>query len=184
MSDHTNTLEALDVGESSSVVDIIDQLEEMVTSGRRLPFSASVVVNEDETLELIDRARLGLPDELVRARHTVAERDRLLEAAEREAEDLLERARDEAQRLQAEAEDRAAAMVSDHEVLRGAHERADAVVGEADQTAATTRREADAYAREVMEELDVHLTRALSTVRKGLEALPRHDPKARKRGKL
>jgi len=33
-----------------TVIDLVDQLEELVSTGRRVPFTAGVVVNEDELL--------------------------------------------------------------------------------------------------------------------------------------
>ena len=33
-----------------TVIDLVDQLEELVSTGRRVPFTAGVVVNEDEVL--------------------------------------------------------------------------------------------------------------------------------------
>ncbi|HKR98656.1 MAG TPA: hypothetical protein VJU79_03985, partial [Candidatus Dormibacteraeota bacterium] len=77
-------------------VTLIDALEELLSSGRRLPFSASVVVNEDEALDLVDRVRLALPDDLVAARHLVEDRDRIVAAAEQEAEAIVARAEEEA----------------------------------------------------------------------------------------
>jgi len=156
-----------------SVVKAIDELEELVTTGRRVPFSSNVVVNEDETLELIDRARLGLPEEVVRARHTLDERERILAASEEEAAAIIERAQQDAHAIVTEAENQAQKLVSEHEILRLAQERADALLMEAEDKAGSTNREADAYAREVMEELEQHLARYHATVRKGLQALPK-----------
>jgi cell division septum initiation protein DivIVA len=151
----------------------MDELEELVTTGRRVPFSANVVVNEDETLELIDRARLGLPDEVVRARHTILERERILSATATEAHAMVDRAQQDAHAIVAEAEAQAKKMLEGHELLRLAQERADALIAEAEAKADHISREADNYAREVMQDLEEHLGRAHGTVRKGLQALPR-----------
>ena len=159
--------------DESSVVDLIDAIEEMVVSGRRVPFSSNVVLNEDDTLELIDRARLGLPNELVRARHTLGERETILEHAHVDARAVVERAQADAHAIITEAETRARQMVEEHEILRTASERAEAILEEAEATAHQVRLDADLYAREVMEELDTRLTKSLVTVRKGLETLPK-----------
>ncbi len=75
-----------------TVIDLVDQLEELVSTGRRVPFTAGVVVNEDEVLELIDRTRLALPDELTQARHLLEDQRRVLVDADQEAERILTRA--------------------------------------------------------------------------------------------
>jgi len=159
--------------EQLPVLAVVDELEELVTTARRVPLSASVMVNEDEVLELVDRIRLALPGELVQARHLAEDRDRMIATAEREAEQLLSRAEHEAERLVRDASERAASMVAAHELTRQARAHAEAAAAEAEGRAAMVRSEADSYAREVMAKLEEQLGRALATVRKGIEALPR-----------
>jgi len=170
----------MEVHEPVSVLELVDQLEDVVTAARRLPLSANVVVNEDETLELVDRIRLGLPDELVQARHTLEDRERIIATAEEEAERTLRHAEEEAERLLRESGDRAAALVAEHAVTAQARAHADALVAEAEERASVTRAEADTYARDVMLRLEEHLMRAVTTVRKGIETLP-VPPDARRR---
>src|ERR1700688_4720548 len=93
-----------------TVIDLVDQLEELVSTGRRVPFTAGVVVNEDELLELIDRTRLGLPDELMQARHLLEDQRRVVVEAEQEAERILSRAETESARPVAAAVGHAAGM--------------------------------------------------------------------------
>ncbi len=168
-------------GIDPTVIDLIDQLEELVSSGRRVPFTAGVVVNEDEALELIDRARLGLPDELTQARHLLEDRHRVVDEAEQESERILARAEAEAQRLVDDAEARAGVLVGEHEIAEQARAHAATVLAEADERAAKTCAEADAYAREVMLRLEDQLMRAATTVRKGIDALPAPGKPPKKR---
>ena len=161
-----------DAPASHSVVELVDQLEDVVSTARRLPLSASVVVNEDETLELVDRIRLGLPDELVQARHTLQDRERILTTAEEEADRMLSQAEQQAERLIREATERATSILAEHTLTEQARAHADTVVTEAEARAATVQHEADAYARDVMASLEDHLVRALATVRRGIETLP------------
>jgi vacuolar-type H+-ATPase subunit H len=164
-----------------TVIDLVDQLEELASTGRRVPFTAGVVINEDEILELIDRIRLGLPDELVQARHLVEDQQRALAESGQEAERILSRAETEAQRLVDEAVARAGAMVGDHEITDQARAHAATLLAEAEERAAKTCADADAYARDVMVRLEDHLMRAATTVRKGIEALPVEAGAKRKR---
>lgn len=166
---------------TDAVVELIDQLEELVSSGRRLPFSASIVVNEDEVLDLVDRVRVALPDDLVQSRHLLEDRQRIVATAEQEAEAVLAAAEAEGRRLVAEAEERASALTAESEIIAQANRRAEAVVAEAETQAAVIREEADVYARNVMQQLEGHLGRALATVQKGIETLP--GPDARRRRK-
>jgi vacuolar-type H+-ATPase subunit H len=168
-------------GIDPGVIDLMDQLEELVSTGRRVPFTAGVVVNEDEALELIDRARLGLPDELTQARHLLEDRHRVVDDAEQESERILARAEADAQRLVDEAEARAGMMVGEHEIVEQARAQAVTVLAEAEERAAKTCAEADAYAREVMLRLEDQLMRAATTVRKGIDTLPASAKPPRKR---
>ena len=192
-----------DPGSGPTVIDLVDQLEELVTTGRRVPFTTGIVVNEDEVLELIDRTRLGLPDELVQARHLLEDQRRVLADAREEAEHILGRAEDEASRvldeanaqrgvvigeahsradaLLAEAQAHVSAMVSEHAIVEHAHEHAATVLAEAEERAAQTCTDADAYAREVMLRLEEQLMRQATTVRKGIDALQVEGGQRKKR---
>jgi vacuolar-type H+-ATPase subunit H len=165
----------------TTVIDLVDRLEELVSTGRRVPFTAGVVVNEDEVLELIDRTRLGLPDELMQARHLLEDQRRVLVEAEQESERILTRAETEVARIVGEAEARARVMLGDHAIAEQAREHAATILAEAEERAAKTCSEADAYAREVMLRLEDQLMRAATTVRKGIDALPAEGGSRRKR---
>jgi cell division septum initiation protein DivIVA len=169
--------------EAVSVLALVDQLEELVGSARRVPLSASVVVNEDDALELIDRIRLGLPEELLQARQRLEDSGRIVAGAEEEAERVLRRAEQEAEKLIHEAGDRATALVGKNAVTEQARDRAAALIAEAEAQAAAVRVEADAYARDVMVRLEEELFRLVSTIRKGIETLPAGEPPKRGRRK-
>ncbi len=168
--------------ELGTVVDIVDTLEELVGAARRLPFTPSVVVNEEEILELVDRIRVALPDDLVSARHTLDERDQILERAEHEVADVTARAEEEAARLVREATAQAAQLVDEHAIVTSATEQARALLADAEQHGLAQRAAADDYAREVMQRLEEQLERWLATVREGLNSLPQPPaPRGRRR---
>lgn len=162
----------VDVQETQSVLELMEVLEDMVASARRVPLSGSVVVNEDELLELVDRIRLGLPDQLVEAQHTVDDGQQILTGAREQAEQALSAAEHESQRMVHDAREQASALVSQHHIVTQAQAQADSLLADAEERAATVRHEADAYARDVMSHLEEQLARALHTVRRGLETLP------------
>jgi hypothetical protein len=167
--------------EIGTVMDIVDTLEELLGGARRLPFTPSVVVNEEEILELVDRIRVALPDDLMSARHTLDERDQMLERVQREIAGATGRAEEEAARVLREAQAQAAALVEEHVILRTASDKARALVADAEQHAAAQRSAADDYAREVMHRLEEQLDRWLATVREGLQTLPQPPESARGR---
>lgn len=165
-----------------SVIDLLDQLEGLVVNGRRVMFTPSVMVNEEDVLDIVDRARMDLPDEIKRARWTVENQQRLVaeaeaaasglrDAAQREAEAVVAAARAEAERVSREAAARAEQMIAETEVMRAAQVRAEATLRGAAEESMRIRTDAEAYAREVMEGLAAHLDKVMATVRRGLETL-------------
>ncbi len=62
------------------VLFLLDRLEEILTTGFRVPMSARTMIDEQEALDIIEQMRLALPKELERARQTIAERDHQIAA--------------------------------------------------------------------------------------------------------
>ena len=61
------------------------QIREIVDTARTMPMSASVLVNREETLEIVDDALRSLPEELRHARWLLKEREEYLTQARRDA---------------------------------------------------------------------------------------------------
>ena len=56
---------------------LLDTLEDLLENGRGLPFSAKVIVDKEEMLDLIKEIRIKLPDELKQAKWVKEERERI-----------------------------------------------------------------------------------------------------------
>jgi F0F1-type ATP synthase membrane subunit b/b' len=125
-----------------------------------MPMSASVLVNREETLELIDEALGVLPDELRHARWLLKERDEFLAQARRDAEDIAEAGRVQAER-----------MVERTEVAREARRVAQQVMSTAEADARRLRHEAEDYIDQKLAAFEVVLERTMQTVQKGREQL-------------
>ena len=78
---------------------LLEQLRDLVEGARTMPMSASVLVNRDEAVELINRALGSLPAELRHARWLLKERQEYLTTAQRESGELVESARVQAERM-------------------------------------------------------------------------------------
>ncbi|MEN9935755.1 MAG: hypothetical protein RLZZ387_2334 [Chloroflexota bacterium] len=121
----------------------------MLAEGKRVPFSGRLLIDEDRVLDIIDRMRVAVPEELRQARRVIDEQERLLgEAHERvrqalEEEGLLAAVETERQRLLVQAEQEAIAI----------------------------RAGADDYARQVLEELEQRLAKLSTSVQNGLKEL-------------
>jgi dsDNA-specific endonuclease/ATPase MutS2 len=139
-----------------SLLRLRDQLE----TARSVPMSASVMVNRDDLLLLVDDAVTGLPEELRQARWLLKEREEFLAKARREAEDIIDAGRAQAER-----------MVERTEVVREARRRAQQVVDDAEAQARALKHEAEDYIDQKLASFEVVLDRTMQAVHKGRERL-------------
>jgi len=139
---------------------ILLRVRELIETARTMPMSASVLVNKDEVLELVDDSIDALPEELRRARWLLKEREEFLGQARREADELVDAARAQAER-----------MVERTEIAREARRHAQAVVDDADAHARQLKHEAEDYIDQKLASFEVVLDRTLQAVHKGRERL-------------
>lgn len=130
--------------------DLIDEMEDALAEGRRLPFSGGrLLVDEERILDIIDRMRVAIPEEHKRARRIVQEQERLI----------------------AEAQARVQQVLDERGLLEAVNAERARLLQQAEQEAALVRAGADDYARQVLEELDDRLTKLVTSVRNGLSEL-------------
>jgi len=141
------------------------QIREIIDTARTMPMSASVLVNREETLEIVDDALHSLPEELRHARWLLKEREEYLAQARRDAEDIVEAARVQAER-----------MVERTEVAREARRVAQQVISHAEADSRRLRHEAEDYIDQKLAAFEVVLDRTMQTVQKGRERLQVHAP--------
>src|SRR5579864_9227360 len=99
--------------EPVDVLYLLDQLEEVLGAGSRVPLTSRTLVDEPEILDIIDQIRLSIPEEIKAAKRLTEERDQLLSAARVEADRILQ-----------EADAQAAERVGEHHLVRSAEARA------------------------------------------------------------
>jgi cell division septum initiation protein DivIVA len=128
---------------------LIDEIEEVLAQGRRVPFSGRLLVDEEKVLDIIDRMRVAVPDELKQARRVVAEQERLINEARARVQQALE----------------------EQGLLAAIEEERDRLLAQAEQEAQAIRGGADEYARQVLEELQDRLAKLLSSVQRGIGEL-------------
>jgi F0F1-type ATP synthase membrane subunit b/b' len=142
---------------------VLLHLRALLEEARQMPLSASVMVNRDQMLELVDAGLALLPTELKEARWLLRERDEYLARAQREAEALIEAGRVRAER-----------MVERTEVVREARRAAERIVDEAEDAARKLKHEAEDYVDQKLAAFEVVLERTTATVKKGRERLQVH----------
>lgn len=132
-----------------------------------MPLSASVLVNQEEVLELLEAAQAELPEEIKQARWVVKDREELLTKARRDGEAIVEKGHQER-----------AHLVSQQEVVRAAQEEVERVLAEAREQARQMRLEAEDYVDAKLAQFEIalgktqqELGRSMAQVRRGRDKL-------------
>jgi vacuolar-type H+-ATPase subunit H len=116
------------------VLVLLDQLEDLVSVGRRMPFGR-VMVEEEEFLGILDQIRSAVPREIRQAQRVVEDRADIITAAQHEAAKILDMARSQAEYI-----------ISEQGILNEARQRGEEYLREVEQQRRRTMGEIDSYA--------------------------------------
>lgn len=122
-----------------TVIQLLDELEEILDSSRVVPFSNKVSVDKEEIYDIIGEIRLKLPNELKQSKWVLEERNKILIDAQKEADEIVKN-----------AEERMNRMIDDNEVTKRAYEQASAIIDSAKKTSKDMRIGAMEYAENVL----------------------------------
>jgi len=142
------------------ILHLVDRLEELFNVSRSVPFTHSVIVDEDRMLDIIDQMRVTIPDEIKKAQQLLAQRDRMLAQAQEEANRTLAIAREKGEKI-----------IDQDSVVEAAKERANAIIAQAERDSDNIRKDADSYTLQTLADLELELERVLGQVRNGVRAL-------------
>ena len=143
---------------------LLRRAADLIGGARPMPLSASVMINRDEVLELIEEGIARLPEELRSARWLLKEREEFLAKVQREGDDILDAARARAER-----------MVQRTEVVKAAEQRARSIVEAAEASARRMRHEVEDFCDQKLAQFEIVLERTTKMVQAGrakLQATP------------
>lgn len=129
-----------------SVLQLLDELEEILDNSRAVPFSNKVSVDKEEIYDIISEIRVRLPNELKQSKWVVEERNKILIDAQKEADEIVK-----------SAEDRVVRLVEDNEVTKKAYDQAAAIIDSAKKTAKEMRLGAVEYSESMLSEAESKL---------------------------
>lgn len=152
--------EAIELGSLNEAEKLLDRATQHVATARAMPMSASVMINRDELLDLLEGTQERLPEELKAARWLLKEREEFLARTRREGDDIVEAARA-----------RAARMVQRSEVVAEAERRARRIVDEAESNARTIRMQCEDFCDQRLAQFEIVLERTMKMVTAGREHL-------------
>ena len=150
---------------AADVETLLNRVADLIGNARPMPLSASVMVNRDEVLELVEETVARLPEELRAARWLLREREEFLAKVQREGDEILEAARVRAER-----------MVQRTEVVRSAQQEARRTIDDADAEARRLRHEAEDFCDQRLAQFEIVLDRITKTVQAGRARLQASIP--------
>lgn len=142
------------------ILHLIDRLEELFNESRAVPFTHTVMVDEDRMLDIIDQMRISIPEEIKKSQQLTSQRDRVLAQAQEEANRTLALAREKGDQL-----------IERDSIVQSAQARAEAIIEQARLEVEKLKREADDYSLNTLQQMEVEMERALMQVRNGVKAL-------------
>jgi hypothetical protein len=146
---HRSDVVARREGSTIELDQLIDEIEDILAQGRRVPFSGRLLVDEEKLLDIIDRMRVAVPEELKQARRVIAEQERLI----------------------GEAQARVQAALQEQGLLAAIEAERARLLDQAEREAVGIRNGADDYAHQVLEELQIRLGKLQASVQNGLGEL-------------
>jgi hypothetical protein len=144
-----------------SVYRVLDKLEACIHEGTWLP-AGYRILSEERLVELLEKIRASLPEEVGRAKLIAKDHDRMLRVAQEKAQAIVE-----------EAASKHEELVDQNEVVARARATADTVLRDAEEQVRRIREGADRYAADVLAEMENRLSGALGAIRKGRDMLQR-----------
>jgi F0F1-type ATP synthase membrane subunit b/b' len=142
------------------ILHLVDRLEELFNESRSIPFTHSVIVDEDRMLDIIDQMRVSIPEEIKKSQQLLAQRDRILAQAQEEANRTLALAREKGEQI-----------IERDAIVQAAQARAEEIIAQARIDGDASRHEADEYVLDTLTNLEVELDRSLTQVRNGIRTL-------------
>jgi len=137
---------------------LLDRLEELVTKSPR--FAGRNLVPADDVMELLDKIRFALPEEIRQAESLMEQREEYIRQASAEAE-----------RIRLEVENYVNENVTEHIIVQKAQEEAEKIVRNAEEAAAEIEAEARQFVHQMLEQLEETMEKGLLVIRKGKEEL-------------
>lgn len=132
---------------------LLENLDELLEQGTKVPFSTKILVDRDELKEILEEIRINLPEELKQAKWVKDERQRIIMDAQKEAENIIK-----------ETENKIISLVDDHEITRQALAQKEEIIESADKVAKEISSGTREYADALLERLEEVLRETLEVI--------------------
>jgi cell division septum initiation protein DivIVA len=142
------------------LLNALNELEELIENSGKIPFTKKVMVEEDHLLDLLDRIRTTMPEEIRQAKWIIQEREKVLNDSQKEAMRIMDDAQKQLER-----------KADDSEVVRQAKIAAEEIIAKAEDIAGEIRDGARGYADDILVNLQESLGKISGQIEQGRSEL-------------
>lgn len=142
------------------LLNALNELEELIEQSGKIPFTKKVMVEEDRLLDLLDRIRTTMPEEVRQAKWIIQEREKVLNDSQKEAMRIMDDAQKQLER-----------KADDSEIVRQAKISAEEILSKAEGIAIEIREGAKGYADDILVNLQESLGKILNQIEQGRSEL-------------
>jgi preprotein translocase subunit SecD len=142
------------------ILELIDRLEDLFNESHSVPFTHSVIVDEDRMLDIIDQMRVSIPDEIKKSQQILNQKER-----------FLAQAKDEASRITSIARERSAKAITQEEVVVEARKSAEEIIAQAEIEKQKIMQDTDDYIVAELQKFKAELASLMQQVNNGIEAV-------------
>ncbi|MBS4912697.1 MAG: ATPase [Veillonella sp.] len=139
---------------------LLEDLENLIESASRIPMTSKLVIEEEEIMNILDAINESLPLEMEESRRVIAERDKILADAQRQADTLIAQAKEYINKLTDESE-----------LVKQAQAQANQIIGAANQSSDELKNSSLQYASDVLRYVESNLEKTLESLRVNRESL-------------
>lgn len=138
-----------------NIDDLLDIMDELIDKAWKVPLSSKSMVDVEQIKDVVQDIRLNMPAEIRQAKTIVADRNKIIADARREADTVIR-----------VAEEKAAFMLTQEEIYKAAQQKANETVAQANKVSAELKRSTNEYIDNMLRHTDEVLTQELTEIRK------------------
>ncbi|NTW05508.1 MAG: ATPase [Peptococcaceae bacterium] len=128
------------------LLNALNEMEEIIETGFKVPMTRKVMVDEELVLDMMDRIRTTLPEEIRQAKWIIQEREKVMSDTKKEAGKLLEDVQKEMER-----------QVDENEITRLARKKSEEIIERAEMVAQEIKQGARDYADEILQDIEMRI---------------------------
>ena len=153
------------------IVNVIDRLDALLNTSRKMPATRSRIVDADKVMELVEQLRLAIPQDVRAAQEVIEKKDSILNQAQIDGRHIRSDAEEEYRTRLDQNQLVTAARHKGETIVAEAERKANRLMEQAEAESRNSQTQADAYVTDALRNLEREMTAVLTTVRKGLDSL-------------